>query len=327
MELRVDRRGQGVMHPRWRQERGERWVAAIGLQELVDGTDLALEDAESVFLTVFLPELDTRGRTPDNTLTGVYGAYRNIFQGIDAEQRLSFPAFDMVHIAGVLAGTFHVRGTRGGGKTRHPRDMFVAMHGVATNFAHFWSRSVTLRKVDPQLLVRESYSGGAIVLGVPYGYQSVIYPDVLTPEAYPWGSWEHLEVAPLVASTNNTDSFVGFGVSGKVVGDVKQGWLSVLESDIAYVDAWIRAAASASGMVPLTTRTTTPARFVYHLHGNDRFAHPFCTPMRVARRLGVRANLLDVGPGGDEMRIQTAGVFPFDPFSAPAPSYVARRVF
>jgi len=326
MELRVARRGIGIINPRWRHAFGDEWVSFFGLQELVDAGEVTLEDAESVFLSGFSPEEAHAPMPPNNELVGDYTAYRNLFQAVDSAQRLNFPAYDMVHVAGVLAGLFHVKGMRGGGVTRVASNNFVAMHGVATNFAHFWSRAVTLRKVDPQLLLRELRQGGNMVLGMPYGYQSVVYPDVLEREAYPWGSWEHLEVAPLIASVNNSDSFVGFGFVGNAVGDEKQGWLSVLDSDIQFVDAWVRAVASAIGTVPLLTPTTTTARFVYHLLGQDRFAHPFCTPMRVVRRAGARANLLAVGPALEEMRIQTSGVFPFDPFISPAPSYVARRV-
>jgi hypothetical protein len=314
------------MNQRWRPIQGE-WAAFFGLRELVQAGIVSAVDAVSVYRTGFSPELAGALRPPNNELAGDYVAYRNIFQGIDSAQRLGFPTFDMVHVAGVLTGLFHVKGTRGGGVTRTASDNFVAMHGVATNFAHFWSRAVTLRKVDPQLLRRELKMGGEMVLGMPYGYQSVVYPGVLEQEAYPWGSWEHLEVAPLIVSTNNTDSFVGFGYSGKAVGDEKQGWLSVIDSDVQLVDAWVRAVASAAGSVPLFTRTVIPARFVYHLLAQDRFAHPFCTPMRVQRRGGARANLLAVAPALEDMRIQTSGVFPFDPFSSAAPVAVTRRVF
>jgi len=248
---------------------------------------------------------------------GPYSAARNVYGGIDSETTWVFPDFNAYHVVGWLSGYFVPLRWSAEGKSWTSPELEVLSCTTAARVHWFMHRAFYVRGIDPVTLLRSEQAGGWMISRLPRSLYSLVYPQAFTRGAYPWPTWECLEL-PLVSAGDDVN-FIGYGVGGSLDTDVNRRvncGADYASDSYAKLDAYGRVVLSTYRRLPFTEGLGANSYCPYTVTpSGGRIYHNFSVPFIFARReaLQVYDPFALRQALSDAVRIETPALSILDP--------------
>jgi hypothetical protein len=246
-----------------------------------------------------------------------YEAARSVYGGIDALTPWVFPDYNAFHVVGWLSGYFVPLRWSVEGKSWTSAELEVLSCTVAARVHWFMHRAFYVRGIDPVTLMRSEQTGGWMISRLPRSLYSLVYPRAFTRSAYPWPTWECLEL-PLVSAGNDTN-FVGYAIGGNLEFDFNRRINCAANygsESYAKLDAYGRVVLSTYRLLPFTEGLGAPSYCPYSVTlTGGRIYHNFSVPFILARReaLNVYDPFALRQALSDAVRIETPALSILDP--------------